>query len=340
MEFNILLKILIAVLISIVIIGILVFIVNKVSVYPTIYFLRFLERLNKSSVTIATYETDVSLVHKKRTVYVEDDNIYNPLPSISISMYGLEDAKSSQALVFFIHGGGWSIGNESQISDYSKLIASNGYLVASPNYALAPEHPYPTSTRQLMMALNHLYKHASKYQIDPDNIYIMGNSAGAHLGAQCASLICDEAYSHQVNVKPLVPQESLKGLILFNGVYDFKLLENVRFPFLRKLAWSYTGSKDYRTYDKLEEMSVINYINKHFPSTFVTVGDQDPLFQQSEILVHKLKYLKINYEAILWKEGHDLSHDYMYHLNKEESKEVYHSLIDFINNNLGRKKEL
>lgn len=60
-----LLKILIPVLISIVIIGILVFIVNKVSVYPTIYFLRFLERFNKSSVTIGTYETDVNLVNKK-----------------------------------------------------------------------------------------------------------------------------------------------------------------------------------------------------------------------------------------------------------------------------------
>lgn len=55
-------------------------------------------------------------------------------------MYGLEDVKSSQALIFFIHGVGLSIGNEAQISDYAKLIASNGFLVASPNYALAPEH--------------------------------------------------------------------------------------------------------------------------------------------------------------------------------------------------------
>lgn len=254
------LKIILSIIVVIALLIGALWIINYFTVYPLMYFLRFVSSKNKEFVKSGNYTTQINEVELKRTILIEDDNIYNPLPSTTVSLYGLKNIKTKQPLIVFIHGSGWSLGDESVLSDYMKLLASNGYLVAGVNYALAPEHPYPTSTRQIMLVMNHLYDFSSKYHIDNNNIYLMGNSAGAHLASQLAALITNPDYAYQVNAKPRFSKEVLKGVILYNGVYDFKQMEHNKFPFFKRFMWSYTAHKDFMTFDRLDELSTLNHV--------------------------------------------------------------------------------
>ena len=309
------------------------FVINHISVYPKIYLLRFLDSFNKNKVKIGDYATDISRVEIKRTILIEDEDIYNPLPSTTVTLYGLKDIKTIQPLIFFIHGGGWSMGDESDLSVYLKLLASNGYLVAGANYALAPEHPYPTSTQQLMMSLNHLYEHADKYHIDPHQIFIAGNSSGAHLASQLGVILSNDDYAYQLNLKPKMACDDIKGAILFNGVYDFYTTKETRFPLFSRFMWSYTHHKDYMNCDRLDELSTLKQLTKDFPETFITAGNKDPLYDQSLAMTEALKALEVTCEALIEYDAvDDLNHDFMFNLNHKASKEVYGEVSKFLKN--------
>ena len=92
------------------------------------------------------------------------------------------------ALVW-VHGGGFVGGSKDELAGYFKLIASNGYAVVAPRYALAPEHRYPTPTRQVMHALGYLKANAERLGIDGGRIALAGDSAGAQIAAQIAALV-------------------------------------------------------------------------------------------------------------------------------------------------------
>lgn len=86
--------------------------------------------------------------------------------------------------VVFIHGGAWIHGDKSFISERMPLVKTllqSGYVVASINYRLAVESPWPAQINDCKSAIRFLRGHAAEYGIDPDRIAVFGESAGAHL---------------------------------------------------------------------------------------------------------------------------------------------------------------
>jgi acetyl esterase/lipase len=88
--------------------------------------------------------------------------------------------------VLWIHGGGYVIGTAAQDDQFRRLIADRlGIVVASVDYRLAPEHPFPTPLHDCYAALGRL---AGQPDVDPERIAIGGASAGAGLAAALARL--------------------------------------------------------------------------------------------------------------------------------------------------------
>ena len=170
-------------------------------------------------------------------------------PEAEVFLYEKKDGVEKKPLIIFIHGGGWCIGNAVEIEWYAKLLASNGYIVANVDYSLAPEYKYPVSTIQLVESVNYLHEKSEKYGYDRDSIFIGGNSAGAHLSSQIGAIFTNEEYAKKVGAETRVPKESIRGLILYNGVYNFDTVGECKFPFWKQLVWGYTGKKDYKKYD-------------------------------------------------------------------------------------------
>ncbi|AFM15027.1 esterase/lipase [Mycolicibacterium chubuense NBB4] len=91
--------------------------------------------------------------------------------------------------LLWIHGGGYVIGDAAQDDVLCRRFARElGATVASVNYRLAPEHPYPTPLEDCYAALSWL---ATLPSVDPARVAVGGASAGGGLAAALALLARD-----------------------------------------------------------------------------------------------------------------------------------------------------
>jgi acetyl esterase len=93
-----------------------------------------------------------------------------------------------------MHGGGWWSGSiDDMIVDAICRQRCNDahVVVASVDYRLAPEHPFPTGLNDAFAVFAWLQEHAQELGIDPANISIGGSSAGANIAAALAIKVRD-----------------------------------------------------------------------------------------------------------------------------------------------------
>ena len=86
-------------------------------------------------------------------------------------------------LVIFIHGGAFKGGDKSMEAGNVQALLDRGYAVASVNYRLSGEAPFPAAVQDVKAAVRYLRANASTYGINPDQIVAWGESAGGNLAA-------------------------------------------------------------------------------------------------------------------------------------------------------------
>ncbi|WP_298863204.1 alpha/beta hydrolase [uncultured Gimesia sp.] len=123
-------------------------------------------------------------------------------------------AGNSLPVVFWIHGGGWQVGDKSDVALKPKVLTDRGFVFVSTNYRLLPEVKMDALTGDVAKSLAWVHKNIAKYGGDPKRIFVGGHSAGAQL----AALICtDDRYLKNEGV----PFDVLKGCIPVDGdTYD------------------------------------------------------------------------------------------------------------------------
>lgn len=109
------------------------------------------------------------------------DVIYCTMDGVDLGMdFYYPDSGGPWPVLLFVHGGGWTEGDKSSL-----LIkfTESGYLVASLNYRMYPNHRFPAMIEDVKCAIRFLRAHARQYNLDPDRIALIGHSAGGHLVA-------------------------------------------------------------------------------------------------------------------------------------------------------------
>ncbi|SNQ50303.1 Esterase [Frankia canadensis] len=95
-------------------------------------------------------------------------------------------------LVYFVHGGGMTVGDRRLgFSVVAEWCARLGLVATSVEYRLAPEHPYPEPVEDCYAGLRWVFEHATELGGDPERIVIAGSSAGGGLTASLAHLARD-----------------------------------------------------------------------------------------------------------------------------------------------------
>jgi acetyl esterase/lipase len=102
------------------------------------------------------------------------------------------DGKASpQPGIAIIHGGGWNTGNERQLPEWSRRLASLGFRVASIGYRLAPRAHWPAQREDVAAALAYLHAHAAELGLDGNRLVLFGRSAGGQLALDAAYTLRD-----------------------------------------------------------------------------------------------------------------------------------------------------
>jgi len=126
-----------------------------------------------SVLATAQYTVQVipNVVYTSASGYPQLMDVYLPLPRTLLSRPG----------IVCVHGGGWSGGSKEDFAGWANYYASRGYVCATINYRLAPQHHWPAQIDDTQAAVRFMRKNASLYGIDSLRIGACGVSAGGHL---------------------------------------------------------------------------------------------------------------------------------------------------------------
>jgi len=85
-------------------------------------------------------------------------------------------------VIFYIHGGGWVMGDETTHDRLIRNMANDiPASVAFPVYTPSPEAQYPQTTNDLFSALLYLVEHGEEYGLDTDLLAVAGDSVGGNM---------------------------------------------------------------------------------------------------------------------------------------------------------------
>ncbi len=136
-----------------------------------------------------------------------------------LDLYAPATAKAAP-VVIFVHGGEWTKGDKREVSHKPKLLNEHGIIFISVNYRLSGVAKHPAQVEDVAAAIRWTRDHVAEWGGDPQEIVLMGHSAGCHL----VSLVAlDPRPLAKYGMKPA----DLKGVVSWSGG-AFDLPEKVR----------------------------------------------------------------------------------------------------------------
>jgi len=139
---------------------------------------------------------------------------------------GQDDAH--HPLFIVVHGGGWQGGHtrhSGAFSDWPAALASianEGFVVASVEYRLNGEAPFPAAFDDVRSAIRWLRTNATDYGIDKDTALIMGGSAGGQLAGLVGTACGSNAYPESESTAATATESAcVQGVVTWYGVFDF-----------------------------------------------------------------------------------------------------------------------
>tara|TARA_B100000686_G_C16786454_1_gene975564 strand:- start:251 stop:1114 length:864 start_codon:yes stop_codon:yes gene_type:complete len=134
---------------------------------------------------------------------------YGPNPNELLDIYPAT-SMNSPTLVY-IHGGYWRAGYKEDWAFVAGPLVKNGITTAVVSYDLCPTIDLDGIVSEIHRSLVWIYENIKTYNGNPDNIFISGSSAGAHL---CAMMLGMD-WGTQSR-----PANLIKGSVLITGIYD------------------------------------------------------------------------------------------------------------------------
>jgi acetyl esterase/lipase len=134
-----------------------------------------------------------------------------------LDVYAPEKARNLP-VVFWIHGGGWQVGDKSDVRTKPHAFVDRGYVFVAINYRFLPKVDMETIVRDVARSIHWVFDHIAEYGGDPRRLVIAGHSAGAQL----AALVCtDDRYLKAEGLSLAI----IKGCVPVDGdTYDVPLI--------------------------------------------------------------------------------------------------------------------
>lgn len=154
-----------------------------------------------------TYQAD-RLKSKDYKGVRSEDIIFKKGPDydLKITVDYSDDTEHPSPVMFYIHGGGWSRGDNSSSKTLSQYMAKqHGVTGVRVEYVLAGQTgaTVDVSVQDVLDAYKYVMNHAKELNVDPKRFGFLGTSAGSHLAAVAA-----------------MKTPGTKAMVGYSGIYD------------------------------------------------------------------------------------------------------------------------
>ena len=228
----------------------------------------------------------------------------NSYMDICVPISYMTDENKKHPVIVSVHGGGWFYGDKELYSHYCCLLAERGYVVVNFNYRLSPQNKYPAAIEDVAYLIRYIHENAHTLGIDMDNLYMVGDSAGAQLTANYCIIASNSDYREKLDffTYDLLP----KKVCLNCGAYKMaERNDNISAWYLRNdVDDDHDGDGKTSSHDKAEKceskkrsqayavteeqyklfMDQLDYVNADFPETYLMYSVNDDLASHTKAL--------------------------------------------------------
>lgn len=202
-------------------------------------------------------------------VYIIRDTV-----PLRLDFYRPKKQKGASPLVVWVHGGAWRSGSRTRVPITGLL--EDGYAIASVDYRLSGDAPFPAQVHDIKAALSYLRRHSDELGIDPQQMAIAGASAGGHLAALVGVSQSVPALTDRDTNSP----DRVSAIVSFFGASNLETILqqstphglNVRVPALQLLL---RGQPDQKP-ELARLASPVTHVDAEDPPLLLIHGDQDP----------------------------------------------------------------
>ncbi|MBV6457861.1 MAG: Dipeptidyl aminopeptidase BIII [Fimbriimonadaceae bacterium] len=220
--------------------------------------------------------------------------------------------------IIFVHGGGWVSGSKADFADWARYYAAQGYVCASIDYRLTPNHVWPAQIDDTQASVRFMRKWAPIIGMDPAKIAAIGASAGGHLVLFLSTI--DTLNDADPDLHGYSSRVSLA--VDYFGPTDFRH-PNEWDPIIWQLINSLAGTSTSQGLLKHRQASPLTYVSPDDNPVLIFHGAVDPIVpvDQSRRYAKLLSERGVPHEYVEFPlEGHGFSsHDnFMYCLARTD----------------------
>lgn len=197
-----------------------------------------------------------------------NDLQYGPDPKWNLlDLYLPKKVSGKIPLIINIHGGGWVYGTKETYQFYGLGLAKRGFAFVNPNYRLAPEVQYPAELDDVNRYVHWVSEHADEYNLDKNNVFLVGDSAGGQMAEQYTTILTNPLYRKKFGYE--LPDLKFRAIAL-NSPATFMLDQGM----IDGVTAAYFGQAVHDS-EKMDQLNVEKYITQDFLPTFISTANRD-----------------------------------------------------------------
>ncbi|KAL7614282.1 probable isoprenylcysteine alpha-carbonyl methylesterase ICMEL2 [Lactuca sativa] len=211
------------------------------------------------------------------STHIRRSVVYGDQPRNRLDLFLPKDKDGPKPVIIFVTGGAWMIGYKGLGALFALPLAERDIIVASLDYRNYPQGTISDMVEDISQGISFVCKNIAEYGGDPNRIYVMGQSAGAHISS---CVLFQQAIKESKGETISWSVSQIKAYFGLSGVYNLpSLVEHFDSRgFHRSILLSIMeGEESLKRFSPeilIEDPSVMNAVSK-FPHVILFHGTAD-----------------------------------------------------------------